>query len=136
MEQTFLRLERGISTFWVRDTPVGGEWDDALFGRGPSDTATDVSRTGETRRGREGNSWDVGLDFDVACVRSRGLCVAFEGLHGLRLGGDGPSDKPANAAIHASRSPSDTAFVSRLDLLPDKGIWVTKVIGLGRADGG
>ena len=58
--------------FWVRDTPVEGERDEVLFGRGLSGTATDVLRTGGTRRGREGDSWDVGLSFDVTCVRGRG----------------------------------------------------------------
>ena len=75
-----------------------------FFGRGPSDRATDVSRTGETRRGREGNSWGLGFDFEVTCVRDRGLRVVSEGLLETQLGEDGPSDNLARAAMHPSRS--------------------------------
>ena len=113
----------------------GGRYE-AFLGREPWDTATDVSRTGEMRRGREGNSWDVGLSFEVSCVRGRGLCVVFEGLLDLRLGEGGPSDNVARAEMHASRSQSDLILGSRLNLSCDKGIWVTKAIGSGRVGGG
>ena len=32
----------------------------------PSGTARDISSIGETRRGREGEGWKVGLGFEVA----------------------------------------------------------------------
>ena len=99
----------------------GGKYE-AFLGRGPWDTATDVSRTGEMRRGREGNSWDVGLSFEVSCVRSRGLWVAFGGFPDLRLGEGGPSDNFASAEMHASRSQSDLILDSRLNLPRDKGM--------------
>ena len=100
------------------------------------DTATDVSRTGETRRGREGSSWDVGLSFGVTCVWDRGFWAVSEGLLERLLDVDGPSDNFARAAIHASRSQSDFVFGSRSDLPLDNGMCVTKVIGPGLTGGG
>jgi len=83
---------------------VEGALDGEFFGRGLWDTATDVSSVGETRRGCEGDSWDVGLRFEVACVRDRDLEAVFDGLPEPRLGRGGPSDNRANAAMHIVRS--------------------------------
>ena len=99
------------------------------------DTATDVSSVGDTRRGREGDSWDVGLGLE-ACVRGRDLEVVFEGLGGPWLGGSGPSDNRESASMHASRSLSDTVLGSHLDPLSNRGICVMSEIGSGRTGGG
>ena len=60
-----------------------------------------MSRAGETRRGRDGDSWDVGLKFGVACVGDRGLETLFVSLPEPW---DGPSESRASAVVHASRS--------------------------------
>lgn len=105
-------------------------------GRGLWDTATDVSSVGDTRRGREGDSWDVGLRFEVVRVRDGGLRADFESLREAWLGGGDPSDNRANATVHASRSQSDVTFGSRTDSLSNGEMWVTKETGPGLTGGG
>ena len=105
------------------------------FGRGLWDTAIDVSSVGDTRRGREGDSWDIGLGIEVTCVWVRGLGAIFEGLREPLLGGGDPSDNRESASMHASRSRSDTVFGSRSDL-SSRDMCVTKETGPGRAGGG
>jgi hypothetical protein len=105
--------------FWVRDMQAG---DGVFFGRDLWDTATDVSSLGGRGRGREGESWDASLSFDVTFVRDRGLCVVLVGLLEPRLGGGGPSDNFASAAMHVSRSQLDFVFGSCSDLPSDKGM--------------
>jgi hypothetical protein len=123
--------------FWVRGILEGGGEDGICFGRGLWGTATDVSTIGETRRGREGNSWDVGLGFEVVCSLERGLEAVFEGLRELLLRGEGgPSDSRESASMHASRSQSDAAFGSSLVLFSNRGMCVTKGMGSGRTGGG
>ena len=101
------------------------------------DTATDVSSIGETRRGREGDNWDVSLGFEVEYVRVRDFDIVFEGLCELLLWREGgPSDNRESASIHASRSPSSVIFGSRLDSFPNGGICVTNGIEFGRTGGG
>ena len=119
--------ERGVS--------LGDGEDEVHFGNGLWDTATDVSSVGDTRRGREGESWDVCLGLEV-CVRERCLDAVFGGLHGPWLGGGGPSDNRESASMHAPRSLSDISLGSRLDPLSNRGICVTNEIGSGRTGGG
>ena len=64
MEQAFRRLERGISIFWVGGMMRDGR-EGVIFVGDLSETARDVSSIGETRRGREGESWNVGFGFEV-----------------------------------------------------------------------
>ena len=123
--------------FWVRGILEGGGEDGICFRRGLWGTATDVSTIGETRREREGDSWDVGLGLGVVCVRGRGLGMAFEGLLVLLLRREGESsDNRESASMHASRSQSEVAFGSSLVLFSNRGMWVTKRMGSGRTGGG
>ena len=115
--------------FSERDALVGDVLGGAFFGRDLWDTATDVSSVGETRRGREGDSEDVGLGFELVRLWDRGFVSVFESLRGPWLGGGDPSDNRANAAMHPSMSQSDVVFGSRLDDLINKGMWVTKELG-------
>ena len=139
--------------FWVRSTLVGeiservlvgdifervlveGVLDVACFGRGLWDTATDVSSVGRTRRGREGESGDVGLRVEAVRVRDRDLVSVFEGLREPWLGGGDPSDNRASATMHPSMSQSEGVFGSRVDPV-NRGRWVTKEVGTGRTGGG
>ena len=134
MEQAFRRLERGISIFWVGGMMRDGR-EGVIFVGDLSETARDVSSIGETRRGREGESWNVGLGFEVARGWDRDL-GAFEGLGELFRGEGGPSDSRESAPIHASRSSEDVVLCSRLDLLSKRGICVTNEIDFGRTGGG
>ena len=101
------------------------------LGRGLWGTATDVSSVGDTRRGREGDSGDIGLGFELVRLWDRDFETVFEGLRGPWLSGGDPSDSRANAAMHPSMSQSDIVFDSRLDDLVNRGMWVTKEIGPG-----
>jgi len=104
-----------------------------LFGGGLWDTATDVSSIGETRRGCEGESWDISLGPEVVFVRD----CDFESLCELLLWSGGrPSDNRESASMHASRSSSDVGLSSRPGLLFNKGICVTNETGSGRTGGG
>ena len=123
--------------FWVRGILEEDEEDGICFGRGLWGMATDVSTIGETRRGREGDSWDVGTGFEVVCALERGLEAVFDGLRELLLRGEGgPNDSRESASMHASRSQLDGAFGSSLVLLSNRGICVTKGTGSGRTGGG
>ena len=102
------------------------------MGRGLWGTATDVSSVGDTRRGREGESGDVDLGFDLVRLWDRGFVSVFESLRGPWLGGGDPSDNRANAAMHPSMSQSDVVLGSRLSDLVNRGMWVTKELGPGR----
>jgi len=90
--------------FSERGALVEDVLDGTLFGRGLWDTATDVSSVGETRRGREGDNGDIGLGFELVRLWDGGLVSVFESLREPWLGGDGPSDNRANAAMHPSMS--------------------------------
>lgn len=137
MEETFLRLERGMSMFRVRGTVVGDGWGWAVFGRDLWDTATDVSSLGETRRGREGESWEVGLGIEVVRGRGRGFCAAFGDSEGfLPWGEGGPSDKRENMPTNSPRSRSETVLDLYPELLSNLGTCVTRETGSGRAGGG
>ena len=102
------------------------------LGRGLWGTATDVSSVGDTRRGREGDSGDVGLRFELVRLWDRGFGSIFEGLCEPWLGGGDSSDNRASSAIHPSMSQSDVDFGSRLDDLVNRGMWVTKEVVSGR----
>ena len=116
---------------------VGDVGGGACFGRGLWGTATDVSSAGETRRGREGESWDVSLRLEVVRVWVRDVVTIFEGLRelGFREEG-GSSDNRASAAVHASMSQSDVALGSRSGPRINSGMWVTKAMGAGPTGGG
>jgi len=122
--------------FRERGALLGDALDGTFFGRGLWDTATDVSRVGEERRGREGDSGDAGLRFELVRLWDRGFASVFEGLRGHWLGGGDPSDNRASAAMHSSISQSDAAFGSRLGDLVNRGMWVTKEMRAGRTGGG
>ena len=68
--------------FRERGVLLGGAFDGTFFGRGLWDKATDVSRIGEERRGREGDKGDVGLRLELVRLWDRGLVSVFEGLRG------------------------------------------------------
>jgi len=108
--------------FSERGTLVEDVLDGTFFGRSLWDTATHVSSVGEERRGREGDSGDVGLGFELARLWDRGFVSVFESLRGPWLGGDDSSDNRANAAIHPSMSQSDVVFCSRLGDLVNRGM--------------
>lgn len=104
-----------------------------FFRGGLWDTATDVSSIGETKRGREWESWDISLGPEVVSVRD----CDFERLcEPLLWRGGRPSDSCESASMHASRSSSDMVLSSRPDLLFNKGICVTNEMGSGRTGGG